>query len=137
MTQHLEHDLRRGEDFMSRRQDLGPPSGVFRVGKPGVYTGPGFDHDLETGLREDGHHRGNHRDPPFAGKDFSRNSDDHETGSDRSILGLEGNVATVKRAAREEIERLNIEGGESPLSRRCRQEAPPAPPRFTLEHFYS
>ena len=54
----------------------------------GLGAGPCFDRDLETGLRQDRNDCGYHRHAPLAGEALSRDSDDHEIGSDREIPGL-------------------------------------------------
>ncbi len=58
-----------------------PLASVFRVGKAGLRAGARFHDDLEAGLHETGTTAGTIATRRSPGKDLSRDSDDHETGS--------------------------------------------------------
>ena len=87
VAQHLDDDVGRAEDLGAVGQDLGALGGVFGVGIAGLGAGPRFHDDLEAGLHQVRNHRGDQRHAALAGKALSRDSDDHETGSDRETPG--------------------------------------------------
>ncbi len=81
VAEHLNHNVRRAENFGATAEDLGAFRGILGVRKARLDARAGFDHDFDSSLCKIGDDSGYQRHAPFPRIGFSGNTNDHEPAS--------------------------------------------------------